>query len=353
VKSLNFLNLSEQSLTDLSNDSFNGLYDLEAFHLRTNRLTNLPLYVFKELFSLKYLHLDENKLETLSKEIFFGLSNLTNLSISHNRIISIQNETFIYLINLRNLTLNSNQIKFIDKNGFKGIDKLIYLNLNNNSLNTFQVNNQSYLINMSSLVQLGLAFNRIRSIVKTDLIGLTHLEILDLKSNENESIQIEANSFDSFSSSLHRLYLEMRNISLENIYNIRNSFKPKMVKKYSRREYFLPVHIENRVDIECSRTLLFMRSKLLYNFLNEYIDVDDFLINCMNLTKLRNDLNSLEKSLSHINSIQLESYSKHVNEPDDKIYAYYILACVVIALIYFLWKCFIKHKTELIKSIIL
>jgi hypothetical protein len=183
------------------------------------------------------------------------------------------------------------------------------------------------------------------------LIGLTHLEILDLKSNENESIQIEANSFDSFSSCLHRLYLEMRNISLENIYNIRNSFKPKMVKKYSRWEYFLPVHIENRVDIECSRTLLFMRSKLLYNFLNEYIDVDDFLMNCMNLTKLRNDLNSLEKSLSHINSIQLESYSKHVNEPDDKIYAYYILACVVIALIYFLWKCFIKHKTELIKSI--
>ena len=297
--------------------------------------------MFKELISLKYLH--------SSKEIFYGLSNLTNLSLSCNQISYIQNETFVYLISLKNLTINKNQIKFIDLNGFKGIEKLIYLNLNNNSLDTSQVNNQSFLLKLSSLIQLEFAFNQISSITKYDLIGLNRLEILNLKSNQ--TFQIEANSFDSFDSRLRRLYLSMANISNENIYNIKNSLRPKIVKKYYRWQYILPTHIENRIDIDCSKTLFFMRSYLLYNFLNEYIDIEDFFTNCMNLTKLRNDLNKLEESFKHKNSIEIESHSKLLSrESGLKIYAYYILGCVCVSLIYFVSKYLIKYKIKSVAS---
>ncbi len=142
--------------------------------------------------------------------------------------------------------------------------------------------------------------------MKDDLRDLTNLEILDIKSNIIEII--ESNALDSFGSRIKRLLLSMPNISNENIYSLKNSLKPNRVPNHFK--YYSATHIENRVNIDCSKTLYFMKFKILYNFLNEHIDIDDFLKNCMNLTQLRNNLNYLENSTFYKNEEIFAFYSK-------------------------------------------
>ena len=59
-----------------------------------------------------------------------------------------------------------------------------------------------------------------------------------------------------------------------------------------------------------------MKYKILYNFLNEHNDINDFLFNCMNLTRLRMDLNYLENSSFHQNERKFFSFLKEIYYPN-------------------------------------
>ena len=78
----------------------------------------------------------------------------------------------------------------------------------------------------------------------------------------------------------------MKNISIENIKILKESFKPKVVKAVGNRLiYYSSIHIENRNDTNCLKVLFFIRNKILYNFLNEHIDSNSFIQNCFNISK--------------------------------------------------------------------
>ena len=51
--------------------------------------------------------------------------------------------------------------------------------------------------------------------------------------------------------------------------------------------YLDSIFIENRVDLNCELTFMFMRNELLYNYLNEHIDSLRFIDECLNTNKLR------------------------------------------------------------------
>jgi len=69
-----------------------------------------------------------------------------------------------------------------------------------------------------------------------------------------------------------------------------------------------------------------MKFKILYNFLYEHIDVNDFLSNCMNLYELRNNLNYLENSSNHSNEEIFPFYLKdHINPSYTPVIVLYIL----------------------------
>ena len=106
-----------------------------------------------------------------------------------------------------------------------------------------------------------------------------------------------------------------------------------------------------------------MKFKILYNFLYEHIDVNDFLSNCMNLYELRNNLNYLENSSNHSNEEIFPFYLKdHINPSYTPVIVLYILMTlftfVCILNIYFkksikkfaknIYKFFIKQKTKII-----
>jgi Leucine-rich repeat (LRR) protein len=211
------------------------------------------------------------------------------------------------LINLESLTLSHNKIEYIELHGFNGLNNLKFLSLNNNKLKTLQINNQSIFENLVNLNELHLEANQLNSIQSSYFLPLKRLEILNIKSDMTRIV--EPNSFDSFPH-LRRLFISIPNISNENIFNIKNSLKPVVIRSYVLWKYYSVAHIENRVNIDCSKTLYFMKSKILYNFFNEHIDINDFLSNCMNLSEIRNKLNYLENSTLHRNEEIFQFYLK-------------------------------------------
>jgi Leucine-rich repeat (LRR) protein len=290
---------------------------LESLDLQKNNLTDLPLFVFNQLRHLKYLFLDFNNIVSLDNDIFYGLKNLKNLSISNNKLKLISNTTFIHLFNLNYLNLASNKI-----------------------------DDESNLTILFNLTVLDLSSNLIKKIKKHDFDGFKNIKMLYLESNQLE--RIEPGSLDLFGSVVLKLSISMPNISNENIYSIKDSLKPQMVRTFFHINYFAPTHIENRVDVDCVKTLYFMRFKILYNFFNEHIDINDFTTNCMNLSIVRHKLNYLEYSSNHFDEEIKSSIKIQLND-SSKIFIIYsfISASITISIIYSFYYYFLKQfKTK-------
>ena len=182
----------------------------------------------------------------------------------------------------------------------------------------------------------------IKTIRKHDFDGFNNIKILSLVSNKID--RIEPGSLDFFGSVILKLSLTMPNISNENIYSIKDSLKPRLVRKFFHINYFAPTHIENRVDVDCVKTLYFMRFKILYNFFNEHIDINDFTTNCMNLSKVRNELNFIENSSNHLENVTQLYKKNHLND-SSKIFIIYlfIFASFIISIIYLIFYYFLKQ----------
>ena len=118
--------------------------------------------------------------------------------------------------------------------------------------------------------------------------GLNMAKEIDL-SNNSISL-IKQNAFNNSYPKL--LKISIKNISFENICNLITSFQSsfQILKSFTDIEYYNSIFIENREDIDCSKSFYFIKQKLFYNFLNEY-DTVDFLRNCDQKFYLKNQFN--------------------------------------------------------------
>ena len=69
---------------------------------------------------------------------------------------------------------------------------------------------------------------------------------------ENRIHRIDRNVFKS--SFVKKLFLSIKNISIENVCNLTSTMKPKKIKDYLWYEYFDPFYIENRDDVDFIKT---------------------------------------------------------------------------------------------------
>jgi Leucine-rich repeat (LRR) protein len=88
------LNLSNQSLSELQKNDFQGLTSLQKLFLYNNRLRTLPDGAFVDLISLQYLDLSANQLIALPDRIFQTIENLQTLYLQHNQIPDISANIF-------------------------------------------------------------------------------------------------------------------------------------------------------------------------------------------------------------------------------------------------------------------
>ena len=189
LRSLTTLDLYNNKLSLIRNDTFKDMPLLEELKLYENRIECVETNAFRGLVNLKILRLNANRLRTLDAGVFNDLSLLEELYIQKNSLISFQDNLFDGLVNLIQLECNSNLISFIRVDTLKQVSKLQTLRLFENNLRFIESN----------------AFERARDLLKVELqqnkievIGtrlfrdLVDLETIDLSQNRIDKIERHA-----------------------------------------------------------------------------------------------------------------------------------------------------------------
>ena len=128
------LDLSDNIIGVLSDNSFVKYEYLEILYMRNNSLRSIRSKAFARMRMLLYLDLSFNSLASISSTIFNDLTALLTLSLQGNRITVIEKHTFQNVSYLTNLFLAGNHIEIIEPEAFQGLHRLQRIELQNNAL---------------------------------------------------------------------------------------------------------------------------------------------------------------------------------------------------------------------------
>ncbi|XP_054287208.1 G-protein coupled receptor GRL101-like [Macrosteles quadrilineatus] len=135
-----YLDLSNNSVTQLPPSMFVSLWRLTVLDLHDNQLTWLANGTFNGLASLNGLHLQGNKIEAIESYAFYGLTSLKTLDLSNQRVCDIQPDAFVGLRSLTGLDLSSNQISHLNQGVFSGMPHLLFLDISKNHIRVIEAN---------------------------------------------------------------------------------------------------------------------------------------------------------------------------------------------------------------------
>lgn len=174
------LDLMNNYIESVSDDSFKGLTKLRSLMLCYNSIRTLDENAFADLESLMYLDLNENELRDLPKNVFRRLINLTNISIANNDISHIPKNLFG---SNRNMTIvnmhNNKRLSQLPHLLFANFPKLIKVDVSNCNLTYLPKN---LFENSTKLQTIYLNHNKLFKL--TGLFDNLRLEKLDLSHNE-------------------------------------------------------------------------------------------------------------------------------------------------------------------------
>ena len=170
------LDLSEQSISSLQTNDFDGLTSLTELLLNDNSLTTLPAGLFYPLSALTTLDLSGQSISSLQTNDFDGLTSLTELLLDDNSLTTLPAGLFYPLSALTTLDLSGQSISSLQTNDFDGLTSLTELLLDDNSLTTLPA---GLFYPLSALTTLDLRDNSGLSYSPYLLNHLTSLTTLD------------------------------------------------------------------------------------------------------------------------------------------------------------------------------
>ncbi|VDM24770.1 unnamed protein product, partial [Hydatigera taeniaeformis] len=205
LRSVRFLNLAGNSISELRSDIFIGLELLEELDLRRNPVTVIVGGAFQSLTKLRKLLISgldsrPSSLTVLTPGMLYGLQALRHLEISNFRISTINPETFVELRHLEELDLSGNQLADVPYIAFKRMviaqrgSRFHGLNLSNNRIVCLP---EGGFADFPQLKSLDLSGNLLTVISDQAFIGAKHLRDLDLL--DNPILAIIPSAFDEFS----------------------------------------------------------------------------------------------------------------------------------------------------------
>ncbi|BFZ21201.1 hypothetical protein BsWGS_24239 [Bradybaena similaris] len=161
----------------LTNDTFaKKNYDkITYLDLSNNSLTEIPVHIFDTMWRLTYLNLGDNNLTILRNGTFHRLSMLRQLILGGNKISIIEADTFMALLNLSVLDLSNQRLTQLFKNMFKGLKIISTLNLSGNRIDSIENGAFNTLVN---IISIDLSNNRIKDIGENVFLGLPRLKTL-------------------------------------------------------------------------------------------------------------------------------------------------------------------------------
>ena len=171
------LDLEDTGISSLKAHDFSGLSSLNWLNLSRNSLSELPEGVFKGLQSLRQLLLDDNSLRELPPGIFSGLNRLGSLSLSRNSLGEVPQGIFNGLNSLQDLGLSGNALSELPVGIFSGLHSLQHLFLLNNPLGALPA---TMFRGLSSLQSLSLDNTSLSELPQGIFNGLDSLVFLSL-----------------------------------------------------------------------------------------------------------------------------------------------------------------------------
>lgn len=128
------LQLNENNLlvSDLPDDIFTNLKNLEHLEMQKNSLTSINPKWFASLKTLSTLDLSHNSLDELTENCFTALNNLKILYLDYNEISQLASESFGDHPELRILTIDYNSLNEIDRKFFENFASLEYFSSRRN-----------------------------------------------------------------------------------------------------------------------------------------------------------------------------------------------------------------------------
>lgn len=179
ASNISYLSLASNHFDNLLDDSFPEMPNLLELDLRNNYIVGLSNNTFNKLTSLKKLHMGENKLSTIEEGLMIPY--LTFLDIAGNSldgfIFSIQDQVFKRMSKLKNLQLAYNNIVCLQAMNLFGLYSLTRLNLRSASIMHIQ---KKAFTHLSNLTLLNLMYNEFTRLSVYPLIfeGLNSLKVL-------------------------------------------------------------------------------------------------------------------------------------------------------------------------------
>ncbi|XP_015430593.1 PREDICTED: uncharacterized protein LOC107187100 [Dufourea novaeangliae] len=209
--------ITDTRIVELNQTAFDGVAYLFAVNLTRNGLQEIPPNIFQNNTQLSLLSISGNPLKhsqdsKSSKHGLFDSPSVTEFDYSYNGLTKLKRNAFAKMPDLIFVNLKNNKLKEIDSATFNSMASLIELDLSNNliseipldlfydkGLQTLRIagNNLTTLntIRASQLRILDVSHNRIKTIGKDDLIGMTLLDKLTLNSNGIKRINPSAFSY--------------------------------------------------------------------------------------------------------------------------------------------------------------
>lgn len=176
------LDLDKNQITKIENRTLNDYGSLRILRMNENSIQQILRDTFKRTKQLRHLHLSKNKLSNVDDLPF----NLNSLDLSDNNIRIIP-PTVSSHANVQHLNLSRNYIDVNTPFVFESTNQLTTLDLSFNNLHSIP----SYLFSMnsSSIVELLLNNNEMRSLQSSSFKNLTNLKRLDLSNNKLSVIE--------------------------------------------------------------------------------------------------------------------------------------------------------------------
>jgi Leucine-rich repeat (LRR) protein len=198
----------DSSLTDFPEVKFPS--GLQKLVISRNNITKLDKLTIRKwmIFSLKQLNLSNNMINTINEESLMAQSGLEKLDLSRNKITNIPLKTFIYPPRLQWLSLANNReiqmaentpllesdslqvlhleycnLRKISAANFEKIVKLEELHISHNKIETVTTKREGSVPSLMNIKILDISYNQLQQL-PTEIMSLPNLEKLALRHNK-------------------------------------------------------------------------------------------------------------------------------------------------------------------------
>ena len=161
---------------------------ITKLYLPRNELITIPKYALDGFDKLQVLDIGNNHLSSLHNESFCGLKSLVNLRLAQNKIKSLPRGSFACAENLENINLSRNDLSVLDPQWFDGSYRLSTLTFYQSNIDEIKI----IPWNATNLQTLILIDNNIRFVNNTTFVGLNNLKNVDFSLNKYLHFSVDA-----------------------------------------------------------------------------------------------------------------------------------------------------------------